>query len=591
MSAQTVAKRDSLYIKIEKFSKQKKAAKLIYNLLFRNVSDAAAVPTTSRDNALNYNGRPIRKILITTFDPLGYSANFEKKTDKRLDDLANRLHMKTRQFTIRNYLLFKEGDAFNAQQIYESERILRDTRFINRVSIKPVEISGENDSVDVVIRALDSWSLRPMGDLSGKKLGVSLAEENVLGMGHELSGRYRINLKTKQNYMVGRYVANNLFGTYINAKLEGEKDFDDNENAYFNLNREFVSPLTRWGGGASLNYFRREITIPEPRNVPLDSLDITYVKMQNADLWAGHQFRMPATKSGEITDNIGFAARVKFNTVMEAPPPHLDRDRFFRSYNLYLASLSYTRRKFEVRKNIFRYEMPEDIPYGHSLILTGGAVQDNDGVRMPYAGISGGFGAFTKMGYFNYQLEYGTFFQGGKSHMAALRFNGTYFSPLRDFGFAYARHFVSHTFVMGQDRSASLADRINLAVPNDFPSYNRYYVGEEKLVLRYQLQLFLKHQWKNFQINPFGAATFGWLPDVGRNLFDARTELKFALGAHFYNPYLAFNRFQIALVYYPRLPFSEQGQIGMNGYRNWYFPINNFKMDAPDVINYSAYSY
>lgn len=590
--AQTVPKRDSLYEKIEKFSKKRKVSKLLYHLIFRNVSDAVAVPNTVKDSAISYNGRHIRNITITTFDPLGYSSNFEKKDSRWLENVGNRFHMKTRMFTVRHYLLFKEGDAYNDQKIYESERILRGTKFINRVSIKPVPGTATRDSVDVAVRVLDSWSLKPMGDVAGNKIGVSLAEENFLGMGHELSARYRSNLKTKQTYVLAKYSANNLFGTYVNAIIVGENDFDNNENAYLYLYRDFISPLTRWGGGVDFKYFKRNIIFPGSRDLRPEFFPKSDIKMRNADVWAGYQFRMPPNSKGEITDNIGLAGRFRSATVLAAPPKTMDSAAFFRSYNMFLSSVAYTRRKFEVRKNIFRYDLPEDIPYGHSLVATGGVVKDVGGGKLkPYLGISASFGKFTKMGYFNYMAEYGTFFSGHRSEHGAIRFDGTYFSPLRDFGFAEARHFISHTFVMGLSRNPSLVDRINLATPYDFPAYDMNYVGKEKLVLRYQLQFFLKHQWKNFQINPYVMTTFGWLPDININLFDARTEMKFGIGAHFYNPYLAFNRFQVSLVYYPKLPFDGHGEINANGYRNNQFPFSRFRMEAPDTVNYSTYDY
>jgi hypothetical protein len=95
--------------------------------------------------------------------------------------------------------------------------------FVNRVKIA-VENSS-NDSIDVVVKVLDSWSLKPRLSYSGSKIGLGVTEENFLGLGHEADFLYRNDSKEKQDYFYGSYTANNLFGSYITGQILGEKDF------------------------------------------------------------------------------------------------------------------------------------------------------------------------------------------------------------------------------------------------------------------------------------------------------------------------------------------------------------------------------
>lgn len=97
--------------------------------------------------------------------------------------------------------------------------------FINRVNISISDSTSAKDSIDVIVKVLDSWSLKPRLSYSGSKIGLGVTEENVLGLGHTFDFLYRNDSKEKQNYFLGSYTAYNLFGSYINAQILGGKRF------------------------------------------------------------------------------------------------------------------------------------------------------------------------------------------------------------------------------------------------------------------------------------------------------------------------------------------------------------------------------
>ncbi|OPG91900.1 hypothetical protein B2I21_34705, partial [Chryseobacterium mucoviscidosis] len=75
-----------------------------------------------------------------------------------------------------------------------------------------------------------------------------------------------------------------------------------------------------------------------------------------------------------------------------------------------------------------------------------------------------------------------------------------------------ARHFFSPTLALGNPQhNYSYRDRINLSAGDEFPVYSADYIGTKKLVLRYQLQLFVNKTWKNFHFSPYLTAAAGWL--------------------------------------------------------------------------------
>ena len=119
-------------------SNQKKANNKIENQLNRNFSD--------------YQGKIIRNIKITTYDPFGYSEkDTTVKPQRKIDNFGNSLHAKTKAFTVKGLILLKENTPLDSLLVLESERLLRRRNFIRRTLIRPEEISKASDSVDLHI--------------------------------------------------------------------------------------------------------------------------------------------------------------------------------------------------------------------------------------------------------------------------------------------------------------------------------------------------------------------------------------------------------------------------------------------------------
>lgn len=574
--------KDSLYYKIEEFSDKRKVTKFIHRFIFRREADSASVKTrTDKQSQETYDGRYIRNIKIETIDPFGYGSKDKKEKSKWYDWFTNHLHSNTRVSTVNNYLLFKKGEEYNAQKLYESERLLRTMPFVNRVNISVSDSTSTKDSIDVVVKVLDSWSLKPRVSYSGSKIGLGVTEENFLGLGHEADFLYRNDSKEKQDYMYGSYTAYNLFGSYINAQVLGERDFVKNERINFNVKRDFFSPLTKWAGGFTFEYFMRNVLLPIETDTTFPEVQI---KVYSQDLWGGYQIPVSSNPEEKVSSNIALIGR--FQNYQYKDSPYIDQFGYFRSYSSFLMSAGFIKRKFSVEKNIFQYNLPEDIAYGNSLSITSGFLTRSKEI-MPYAGISASYGDFTKIGYFNLKAQFGRFFNEERENRESFRLDGTYFTNLMDWKFAKARHFFSPTLALGNPQhNYSYRDRINLSAAEDFPVYNADYIGTKKLVLRYQLQLFVNKTWKNFHFSPYLTTAVGWLAMPNENLLKTNANTKIGIGVLINNPYLVFNRIQISFTYYPRVPFDNNSVFDFNSNRNNVLPLNNFATDIPHFVNF-----
>lgn len=575
-------KKDSLYYKIEEFSDHHKVTKFFHRLIFRREADSTSVKSrTEKLSQEKYNRKYIRNIRIETIDPFGYGSKDTKEQSKWYDWITNHLHPNTRTSTVNNYLLFHEGEEYNAQKLYESERLLRKMAFVNRVHIGVEESDSNNDSIDVVVRVLDSWSLKPRLSYSGSKIGLGVTEENVLGLGHTLDFLYRNDSKEKQNYLLGSYTAYNLFGSYVDAQILGERDFFKNERINFNVRRDFFSPLTKWAGGISLEYFMRHVLLPVENDTTYPEVQI---KVYSQDVWGGYQIPVSSDPNEKVSSNIAIIGR--FQNYQYKDSPGIDRYQYFNSYSSFLMSIGFIQRNFSVQKNIFQYDLPEDIAYGKSLNLTAGGLSRNNDVK-PYVGVAASYGNFTRLGYFNLKAEFGRFFNEDNQNRESFRLDGTYFTHLMDWKFAKVRHFFSPTLALGNPQhNYSYKDRINLSASDEFPVYNSDYIGTKKLVLRYQLQLFVNKTWKNFHFSPYLTAAVGWLGMPDDKLLKTTANTKIGIGVLINNPFLVFNRIQISFTYYPRVPFDNNSVFDFNSNRNNLLPINNFSTDIPHFVNF-----
>ncbi len=130
-------------------------------------------------------GTPIARVVLVQENIFDLSKEDENNWLYRL---MNRLHIVTRPATIRSQLLFAEGEGFDPRLIAESERLLRENKYLYDASISPeVNIDGELE-IDVLTR--DVWTLTPEITISRgggeNKTIFGIEESNLFGTGRRI---------------------------------------------------------------------------------------------------------------------------------------------------------------------------------------------------------------------------------------------------------------------------------------------------------------------------------------------------------------------------------------------------------------------
>jgi hypothetical protein len=168
--------------------------------------------------------------------------------DATLFRLANRLHIRTQTATIKDQLLFAEGQEYDGRLLEESERILRGTRYLQDATIRPVD--WHDGVVDVEVTTHDVWTLNPgisYGRKGGKNTtGVGVEELNLLGLGSQISIERHSDVDRTSTALF--YKDPQVFGSWWTLGT-GYADNSDGRTKQFALEHPFYALDTRWATG------------------------------------------------------------------------------------------------------------------------------------------------------------------------------------------------------------------------------------------------------------------------------------------------------------------------------------------------------
>ncbi len=176
--------------------------------------------------------------------------------DQWLFQLANRLHLGTRESAIRQALLFTPDEPISQRKLAEAERALRRKPFLFDARVIPRQRCDDALDVDVVVR--DVWTLNPRAWLirSGgeNSYGIGISDTNALGTGKTFSLGYERDLDRRGTTLM--YMDPNIAGGRVSLDLLGVNS-DDGSQLAFDLRRPFYALDTPYSLGMTFNRHRR----------------------------------------------------------------------------------------------------------------------------------------------------------------------------------------------------------------------------------------------------------------------------------------------------------------------------------------------
>lgn len=587
--------RDTLrfYKKIRKIAYKTKPTKLLYHAIFvdpaplqyeeKPLSDKQKVD----DPNAKYAGKTIRNIIIQVYDPFGYSVNDTTgKITNPFQKMGNRYHIPTRHHIILNLLLFKIDDSVDPLKVTESERILRETRYINDARIYINGALDNSDEVDVKVVVHDRWTLDvPVsGGVTGGR--VTLRDRNILGLGQVYEQYIDYTIPDKSYNIGGQYNIANIKRTFISSTFS-YKTTQDATSVGVSFDRPFFSPLAVWAGGVSSSktwdiFKYKDSTEGAPsieRRLPLSS--ISY------DVWGAISYK-PGTgkRKNRRISGIILALRYAGVEYQRKPSFQIDTNKFHYNSSLYLGSVGYSLSKFYKDQYIFRFGANEDIPEGLIVQFLYGVIKREDIGWRYYNGFVLARGKhFDKVGYISAKAAYGTFYNKGFANDATLNLNLMYFSNLHKTNNRwYYRQFIYYKYVYGINKQSY--DKITLQPSELYGFNNGSLLGSSKMLLNFESVFYAPYNIIGFKVAPVALLGFGMLKTKEYKLFAGQVYQAYAVGLLLRNENLLTSSFEISYGLYPNLPDGNNHFYKFNPTISFRIKIDAFEIAKPETVIY-----
>ncbi len=192
-------------------------------------------------------GTEIRRVILVQENIFDLSKEDENNWLYRT---MNKLHIVTRPNTIRRQLLFGEGRGYDPRLVAESERILRENKYLYDASIRPV--MNADGELEIDVRTRDVWTLTPEITYSRgggeNKTRLGLEESNLFGTGRRMLFTWEDDVDRRGK--VFEYYDRQLAGTWTSLGLSIADNSDGHSHA-LSVVKPFHALDARWAGGAT----------------------------------------------------------------------------------------------------------------------------------------------------------------------------------------------------------------------------------------------------------------------------------------------------------------------------------------------------
>ncbi|MDP4195918.1 MAG: ShlB/FhaC/HecB family hemolysin secretion/activation protein [Bacteroidota bacterium] len=572
--------------KVQDFSeKDNYFSRLLKNIIVHDdeqYQPVSAPIDPDRNLIREYTGKVIRKINIENLDIFGASVNDPDDSLRNwFQKRGNSLHVNTKDWIIKDRLIFSEGQIFIPYYIQESERIIRLNPYIYDVRIVPQKIQNNPDSVDIVVYVQDVWSINgsaaySKADNSGS---VSFNDINFLGYGNEIKGGLKFSNSLTHGWdWDGSYTFNNIQKTFVSAKLYYASDMNRQQYGLM-IGRDFFSPIINWAGAVGQDW--QNIRYPDLRN---KQQQVETVRFNRQDYWLGYAFDIKPFDPTNVNQNrFNIAGRI--TRTVYSQKPDFDTMNLFQDNTFYLGRIGYSYRTYYQDRFIFGLGRTEDIPLINMIELLFG-LEKSTKTNRPYYGLKTGYSFYRD----NLGFVYGGFQTGALrskekwlSRTSVLEF--LYFSKLNTIGTYNWRHYIGARYSYSFDPLRPL-DMLNINNEDGLRGFSDGELrGNKKLILNYENDIFVPLKFFGFKLAIITFADFGLISSTNSSLFSTKLFQGYGFGFRIKNEHLIFPPFQFMFAFYPNTPESGGKHFNMFRQSSIYYHFNQFQFSDPSVVS------
>ena len=529
-----------------------------------------------------YNGKLIRKIYIKNIDVFGPEVyDTSRIAENFVEKAGNRLHINTRNRIIRNHLILKPGHYFNNMEVADNERILRNLASINDARIIVSHYDHINNTVDLTVIVKDVWS---------KGFGLSTSDfssgnfdfwdRNFLGTGHDFSNQIIWDTEREpQTGYHGQYYVRNIYGSFIDSKINYYSVFDHHEYN-FQLLRNFYSPGTKYAGGIQYTNSQHDKFIMY-RNIS----DTFKLDFEHTNVWMARAFHLTKTKLTNYRSNIIFSLGLHKYDYYSSPPVQSDLFYEYQSRAIILGGISFTNQGFYKTNYLYSFGRTEDIPVGMLASLYFG-YETNEFKDRYYTMLNLKTGYYyLKTGYLFNSFNFNFFTnKNGVIEQGAVQYRLNYFTDLMRFNQFRFRQFVKANFTTGFARYGDEYVTLNKNEGiRGFKTDSLRY--QKKLVFNFESVLFTPLYFYGFRFVLYGFTDVGFTGPTNKNILTNKPYTGFGLGIRIRSDRLTFRILQFQFGFYPEAPPDmDRILISLSGESR--LRPENFYVKEPDVFIY-----
>lgn len=532
-----------------------------------------------------FEGKRIRSIYITLLDIAGADIIEGKKKDTSwLGKLANTFHAKTKEWVVRERLLFKEGDLIEPKVLSESERLLRTSGPFTDARIYIPSDSSNTDSVDVYVITKDKWTLALLASYNAdtRNSYFGLKDDNLLGFGHKAD----LKVSHDQDVSIGmgadlKYTAPNVMGTYTDVKLDIITNRKTKMQA-IGFSRTFLSTETDWAGGADFSFFKSSLDFYGSDSAAV----LIPFKSSSQDLWVGKSFH-PGFGPAYFTRNSKFVTSIRLLNKSFTDRPHVtsSSNRIFEKSVLFLAGAGFINQRFYKDMYIKSFGITEDVPVGGLILFTGG-FDKGEFFDRNYMSVEGIFSRrIEDFGYISAKVAAGGFRNKNKWEQNVVNINLIYHSQLYKAGRWVFRGFLQNDITLGYNRFNG--ENIYLSTDTGLRGISNYILyGTKREVLNLEARAIYPHSWLGFVFGASAFADVGLIGGRDRSLLSNKLYQGYGVSLRTRNESIARADLEIAFIYNPFQPETGKGLFSVLLKSSIVLGIREFIIGKPILLEF-----
>jgi hypothetical protein len=508
-----------------------------------------------------YRGKTIRDIYYNQLNVFGTQLlDTTFSTSMKLVRFANKLHINTREWILRQALFFRENDTVNAYKLVDNERYLRSLPFIQDARIYVINSYQNSDSIDIVVLTKDIFEYGgTINSFSESAVGANVYNNNVVGLGQKVLVGYDYTENFRpQSRGEATYTKYNTEGSFTDINFgysalndQGTADSGVYESAYFlSANRPLYTTWAKFTGGLSVGY-NTSVNI---HSLP-DTLYRDY-RYNTIDLWAGYNFTNQTKNTGLKSNKPNLAIELKqYNRNFEQKPSQAQyqKDPNYNDHHYTLTEFVLFHQDFFKTNYFYGFGKTEDIPKGYNASASFG-IDDWVGLRRSYMAVQGQkYWLDQKNNLFSGMVGMGTFLYHGTPQDAVIHVQANFYSNIHQIGQSKLRQFLSADYLTCPN--PVLYKPLNINQSNGILGYrNTTLNGYQRLNMGAQTTFYSPLNVYGFKFNFYALFQASLLAATNESILHSPFYSGAGLGLEIKNENLAFNAFTISASYLPQVP-------------------------------------